>query len=64
MSMGNALAVAGAALIGVALIAPTLKSGSAATPHDNRTEASVADDSSAQRLSSPETGKTNPPPVS
>jgi aspartyl protease family protein len=51
MSMGNALAIAGAALIGVALIAPTLKSGSAATANDNRTGARVGAVSGPKRIS-------------
>ena len=35
MSSGNALAFAGAALIGVAVLAPTLKSGGGSTPAGN-----------------------------
>jgi aspartyl protease family protein len=51
MSSGNALAFAGAALIGVAVIAPTLKSGGGTAPAANQA-APVANAASAPRRAS------------
>ena len=51
MSSGNALAFAGAALIGVAVVAPTLKSASSSEPSENRAETPVTGVSKPRRVS-------------
>ena len=61
MSSGNALALAGAALIGVAVIAPTLKSGGAPAPVTDRA-APVANAVSATRRVSATDPVTAPSP--
>jgi aspartyl protease family protein len=52
MSSGSALALAGAALIGVAVIAPTLKSGSRGTPAINEVVPVAGAVSAPKRISS------------
>ena len=51
MSSGTALAFAGAALIGVAVIAPTLKSGGAAAPASNQAAPAASPAAAPRRIS-------------
>jgi aspartyl protease family protein len=62
MSSGNAIVLAGAALIGVAIVAPTLKSGTFSASPENRTEAPMMGTAAGRKRISSTDPVTQPSP--